>query len=146
MARTAADLTPKEELFVAEYLIHSNGARAYAAAGYKGSSETVRKGAFDLLRRPRVKAAIDAARGKRLKKLELTAEKVLGDIGRIADKAEAADEYSAALRGHELLGKHLKLFAERVELTGKDGGPLRTMTNEALDARIEELRDELGKN
>lgn len=40
----------------------------------------------------------------------------------------------------ELLGKHLKLFTEKVEHTGKDGGPLKIESSpEERRARIEEL-------
>jgi phage terminase small subunit len=42
-------------------------------------------------------------------------------------------------RSLEMLGKHLKLFAERMELTGKDGGAIETKDASALpDEKLEE--------
>jgi phage terminase small subunit len=45
------------------------------------------------------------------------------------------------LKALELLGKHLGMFVERKELTGKDGGPiqLEAMTDEQREQRIREL-------
>lgn len=37
------------------------------------------------------------------------------------------------------LGKHLGMFVDRKELTGKDGGPIEIMTPDQRKARIEEL-------
>jgi phage terminase small subunit len=49
------DLTPKEKIFVEEYVIHHSGAKASRAAGYKGDHSTT---SSEILRRPRVKRAI----------------------------------------------------------------------------------------
>jgi len=52
---------------------------------------------------------------------------------RIADKLKAL----------ELLGKHLGMFVDRKEITGKDGGPiqLEAMTTDQREQRIRELLD-----
>lgn len=49
----------------------------------------------------------------------------------------------------ELLGKHLKLFTERHELTGKDGGAIEhkhlyDLTESELDQRIQEIIENKG--
>jgi len=49
----------------------------------------------------------------------------------------------------ELLGKHLKLFTEKHEITGKDGGPIEhkhlyDLTESELDQRIQELLENKG--
>lgn len=111
-----AGLTAKQERFVAEYLIDCCGAKAAVRAGY--SERTAKSVAHELLRKPAVKAAVNAAKKRLAEKLELTVEKVIGDIARVADKAEKAEEYGAALKGHELLGKHLKMFTEKHEHSG----------------------------
>ncbi len=99
-----------------------NGAKAMVAAGYTGRNPA--KLASDLLKKPHVRAAVDAELKRISKRLNLTATKVLGDIERIANKAEGAGEYNAALKGKELLGKHLKLFTEKHEHGGIGGGPV----------------------
>ena len=35
---------------------------------------------------------------------------------------------AGAAKSLELLGKHLKLFTDKTEVTGKDGGPIETKT------------------
>ena len=49
-------------------------------------------------------------------------------------------------RALELLGKHLSLFIERHEHTGKGGGPIETrnLSDEELDKRIEALSKKRG--
>ena len=125
MPRTSnpSGLTDKQERFVAEYLVDSIGSAAAVRAGY--SERSAQSNARDLLANPKVRAAINAGKRRIVKKLELTAEKVLADIDRIARKAEDAGEFGHALKGHELLGKHQKLFTEKHEVTGKDGEPLK---------------------
>lgn len=123
MPRHSTTLTPKEERFIAEYQIDGNATRAATAAGY--AAKSAKYAGCDLLKRPRVKAAIAAAVKKRAAKLELTAEKVLTDIDRIAKKAERARKYGDALKAQELLGKHLKLFTEKHEHGGIGGGPVQ---------------------
>lgn len=110
-------LTPKQARFVFEYLIDENAEAAAVRAGYAAST----KYGHVLMRMPLVKAAIDAAQRRVLHKLELTATKTLTDIDRLSSLAEISGEYTAALRGRELIGKHQRLFAEKVELSTPDG-------------------------
>lgn len=115
-------LTSKQACFVAEYLVDSNATRAAIAAGY--SERTAARIGSELLTKPLLKAAVNAGRKRIAKKLELSAEKTLSDIDRVARKAERAKDYGQALRGHELIGKHLKLFTEKHEHGGIGGGPV----------------------
>lgn len=127
-------LTPLERSFVENYVISKNATKAIVAAGVKSTRPEQR--GYSMLRRPHVQKAVDAKLAALAKKLDLTAERVLTDIARVADKAEKAKEYGAALKGHELLGKHLKLFVDRAELTGKDGAPLTTDPAQMTDAML----------
>lgn len=134
MARTPnlSGLNNKQERFVAEYVIDLNATQAAIRAGY--SAKTAEQQGHRLLRNAKVALAVDAARTKIAAKLDLTAERVLADIARIASKAENAAEFHAALKGHELLGKHLKLFTEKHEHGGIGGGPVQfTITEKEAD-------------
>ncbi len=57
------------------------------------------------------------------------------------DAVEREVKMADKLKALELLGKHLGMFVERKELTGKDGGPiqLEAMTDEQREQRIREL-------
>lgn len=124
---TPTGFTTREELFVMYYVAGDpralgNGTKAAIAAGY--SENSAAKIASELLTKPKIRAAIDAELKRISQRLNLTATKVLGDIERIANKAEAAGKFGDAIKGKELLGKHLKLFTEKHEHGGIGGGPV----------------------
>lgn len=171
-------LSNKHQLFVAEYLIDLNATQAAIRAGY--SPKTAGVQCDRLLKIPHVAAAIAKQQGKRLQKLEITAERVLNELALIgfcnmkdymrvgADGdpylcfSELTRDQAAALaevtvedfkdgRGEDArdvrrvkfkladkraalvdMGKHLGMFKEKIEVTGKDGGP---MQHEEVSAR-----------
>jgi phage terminase small subunit len=158
-------LTKKQELFVAEYLTDLNATRAACAAGY--SAKSAESQGAQLLQNPKVSAEISKKHGKRLEKLEVTAERVLSEIAKLAffdprklfkpdgspkHILDLDDDTAVAVAGLEVselfegsgeqkracgsvrkikladkgvnlerLGKHLKLFTDKRELTVPDG-------------------------
>lgn len=117
-------LTAKQERFVAEYLIDLNATQAAIRAGY--SEKTASAIGHENLNKPEIAAAIAAKQAKLSEKTEITAEFVLAGIVSLIKRCEKNDDESVALKGYELLGKHIGLFKDRVEHTGKDGGPIET--------------------
>ena len=109
-------LTPKQDMFVREYLIDLNATQAAIRAGY--SAKTAEEQGYQLLRKTSVHAAIQAGMNKRAEKAIITADEVLANIRRLAQKAEDMDDNGNALRANELLGKHLKLFTDKIEQSG----------------------------
>lgn len=109
-------LTPKQDMFVREYLIDLNATQAAIRAGY--SPKTARQIAEENLSKPYIAEAVQAGMNKRAEKVTITAEEVLANIKRLAQKAEDMDDNGNALRANELLGKHLKLFTDRLEQSG----------------------------
>ena len=109
-------LNAKQALFVCEYLVDRNATQAAIRAGY--SPKTAGSQAWDLLQKPEIAEAISKQVQTVAAKLELSHESVLRDIVRIAEKAEDAGELAVALKGRELLGKHLELFTEKVKHEG----------------------------
>jgi len=110
-------MTPSEEMFVKEYLIDLNATRACIRAGYNPRSART-QGSRLLRDNPEIVKAVQAEMDRRAKKTRITAERVLEGIARIADAAERAEKYNEALKAFELLGKHLKLFTDKIELSG----------------------------
>lgn len=109
-------MTPKQEMFVKEYLIDLNATQAAIRAGY--SEKTAGQIGEQNLKKLEIAEAIQLEMDKRAVKTGITAEKVLENIERIAMLAEASEEYGAALKGQELLGKHLKMFTDKIETSG----------------------------
>jgi phage terminase small subunit len=124
-------LNEKQARFVAEYLKDLNATQAAMRAGY--SKRTSYAQGCRLLKHVEVAKAVATGQAKVAEKLELSAEKVLADIARICQKAEEAEEYSPAIKGHELLGKHLKLFTEVVESTSTVNVTARDITDDEWD-------------
>lgn len=77
-----ADLTPKEELFVAAYCVRFNGTRAAIDAGY--SDKQASTAAYELLRKPRVKAAVRRVIDARKARYALTADNLRREVARVA--------------------------------------------------------------
>lgn len=86
-----ASLTPKQQRFVAEYLVDLNGKQAAIRAGY--SPKTAEAQAARLLSNVKVQDAVRDAMAKRERRTEVTADRVLRELAAIgfydiADYAE----------------------------------------------------------
>lgn len=75
-------LTAKQAAFVKEYLVDLNATQAAIRAGYSG--RTAEKIGSENLHKPEIQDAIQAAMHQRSKKTEITAERVLEELARIA--------------------------------------------------------------
>lgn len=74
----------RRERFVAEYLANGgNGTQAWLAASPTASLGSARVQASRMLSDPRVQALLDKAKSKVLKKLEITTERVIGELAKI---------------------------------------------------------------
>lgn len=104
-------------MFIKEYLVDLNATQAAIRAGY--SPKTAGQIGEENLRKPEIVKAVQAEMDARSQETGITAQLVLKRINRIAETAEASEDFPAALKANELLGKHLKLFRDVVEHTGK---------------------------
>ena len=95
--RRPDELSDREQRFVSEYAIDANGTRAYIAAGY--SRKNPAPGAWRLMKRPRVKTALEALRAKHAEHAEITAERY--------DRELAAIGFSDLRRCFDAKGKLL---------------------------------------
>lgn len=174
-----ADLTPRQRLFVKEYLVDLNATQAAKRAGY--SLKTADKQGFQLLEKARIQEAIQAEMKEREKRTEITADRVLQELARIGFSdigdfvdygpagvtikessevdtkalAEVSEKRSdkgstVTFKLHdkvsalEKLGRHLGLFKDKVELTGKDGGPLQVEQKILPRDEVHRLAEEMG--
>lgn len=140
-------LTDKQQRFVDEYLIDLNATKAAVRAGY--SEKTAQQMGSENLSKPVIQEAIEKAQEKRSERTEVSQDYVIKTIietiercsqaKQVYDKSgelvmtETPDgdlapaykyESSSVLKGAELLGKHLGMFTDKIQHSGKDGEPL----------------------
>lgn len=126
----ADKLSPKQLRFVEEYLVDMNGTQAAIRAGY--SPRTANEQAARLLAHVSVSKAVSNRLQKRQKKLELTQERVLRELMRVAffdpralftadgrprSIEELDDDTAAVIAG-------LDIAMERTEEETEDGRPI----------------------
>jgi phage terminase small subunit len=99
---TPAKLTAKQRRFVAEYLLDGNATQAAVRAGY--SPRSAHSIANELLEKPEVRAAVDAAEARRLERLDLKADDILRELLTFArtDIRKAFDKNGRLLPIHEM--------------------------------------------
>ncbi len=175
----------RHETFCREYIIDLNGTRAAIAAGYtkKGAHVTASR----MLSNPKVQGRLAELQKEKADKLDLSAEKVLGELSRLGfsnmldyvtikngealiDVSKLTREQAAAIqeitvdeyvdgrgkdarevkririkladknRSLENLGRHLKLFTEKMEFSATDGlaEKLAAARKRAADSEIGE--------
>ena len=73
--RETSTLTPKQALFVAEYLVDRNATQAAIRAGY--SAKTAEQQGYRLLRNAQIQAATAKGREQRLARVQKTADDVV---------------------------------------------------------------------
>lgn len=137
-----ANLTPKQQRFVEEYLIDLNATQAAIRSGY--SEKTANEQGSRLLANVSISEAIAEAQNKRAERTEITQDYVLTNIQKVIERCmqvqqvdncltqtedgELAQAFmfkeQGALKGLELLGKHLGMFKDKIEHTGPNGGPI----------------------
>lgn len=76
-------LTTRQQIFVDEYIIDFNAARAARRAGY--SPKTAVQAGYRLINDPKIKAAIDKAIADRKERLQIDADRVLAKYIALAD-------------------------------------------------------------
>jgi len=123
-------LTAKQMKFVLEYMIDLNATQAAIRAGYSEKSAAVQ--GWENLRKPQIQKELTKRINRLSIKSEISAESVLKRLNEVADRClQAVEVYdrdgnptgeyffdaSGANRALELLGKHLRLFIERQEVT-----------------------------
>jgi hypothetical protein len=109
---------------VREYLIDLNATAAYKRAGYKSRGKNAETAAGQIYRNIQVQAAINAAIADRNKRTEITMDLVVQETWTNYQRCVGADEFSAANKSLELLGRHVGAFPNKHEHSGPDGCPI----------------------
>ncbi len=103
-------LNPKQVRFVEEYLVDLDATNAARRAGYSDGGY-----GRQMITHPNVAAAIAKGRADMAERTELTADYVLAGILATVKECQGAEHRNpqAALKGLELLGRHLAMFTDK---------------------------------
>lgn len=168
---SAKGLTAKQERFCEEYLVDLNLTQAALRAGFGNGEAAAGVMGHRLLKNPKIQERINSLREAQSKRTQITADYVLNTIHETVERCkqarpvldrdgepvmvetalgEIAPAYvfdsKGVLKGAELLGKHLKLFTEKHELSGPDGKPIALNHSQLTDEQLEaQIQAKLGK-
>ena len=117
-----ANLTPKQQRFVEEYLIDLNATQAYIRAGF--SEKLANTNAAKLLQNTTIAKAIEDARKEVSEKALITTEMVVKGLLKEAQDNSEGSTQSARVSAWAHLGRHLGLFVDKVQHTGANGKDL----------------------
>lgn len=84
MTKKGEKLTPKQEIFVSEYLKTGNATEAARRAGYKGNEKTLSQVGAENLRKPGIQGAIKEAKAKVMDEAIVDAAFVLNGLKEVA--------------------------------------------------------------
>ena len=128
-----ANLTLKQQRFVEEYLIDLNATQAAIRAGY--SEKTAKEIGSENLTKPNIAKAIEEAQEKLSNKTQVTVEMVVQGLLNEAKDLSDGSTQSARVAAWAHLGKHLGMFKDKVEHSGK-------LEIESLSSLMDELSKE----
>lgn len=140
--REPKKLTPKQERFCEEYMVDMNGTQAILRAGYSMTNNSARVKASIFLRDSRIQEKIKKLRDAQSARTEISADYVLRNLQEVVERCmqrspvlekigkewvQAKDEEGRHVWKFDangtntalnMLGKHLKLFTEKREISG----------------------------
>ena len=111
-------LTEKQKRFCEEYLIDLNATQSAIRAGYK-NGEIGRQ----LITKNNVLKYIEELRAEQSKRTEITADKVLEELGSVAFNRDIECIGRDKVRALELIGQHLGMFPEKVSINKEEEIP-----------------------
>jgi len=142
------NLTEKQKLFCEYYIIDFNGAEAARKAGY--SEKGAKQEASRMLTNADLMLYLQALKEERMIRVKYDQDDVITTLQKIQNRAlqaypvrdregmptgEWTYDGNNAIKSTELLGRHVNMF--NVELTGKEGQPIRFLSDISLEALSE---------
>ena len=126
-------LTKKQDLFCQEYLVDLNASKAAVRAAY--SAKTASRIGPELLGKTWVASRIQELMNARSKRVRRKSDDVLKDLELVKVDAmkQVVDKdgnslmanHAGALKALELEGRHLKMFTDKMEVTGANGEAIK---------------------
>jgi phage terminase small subunit len=144
---TARPLTAKQQSFVAEYLVDLNATQASIRAGY--SENTAAAIGSENLTKPEIALAIQEAQAERSERTQITSDRVLEELGRIAfasisDAVEWGPDGTTVKPSTELSADVLAAVGEVTETRHKDGTVTTRVRMHDKQVALQKIADHLG--
>lgn len=148
-------MSAKQQRFIEQYLIDPNAIQAAIKAGY--SKRSAKSIGSENLAKPVIAAAIGKAQEARAKKAEISAEFVINSLRDIARRCQELEpvldkqgrptgtyrfDSAGANKALELLGKHLKLYTDKIDL--RVIRSIDDLTEDEVDALLIDLQARLS--
>ena len=127
-------LNDRQRRFVSEYLVDLNATQAAIRAGY--SKRTAQPQSARLLSNVMIAAAVAKGSAKQEQRTEITADYVLAGIRDNVERCQGKEGYNpqAALKGLELLGRHLAMFTDKTI----NKHQIEDLTDKEIEAKLAE--------
>jgi phage terminase small subunit len=125
----------RQRRFVIEYLVDHNSRQAAIRAGYRPGAAAQQ--GCRLLTKDHVRAAVDECQTRVAADIQMSAEGALETLRQTILEARAAQQYGPAIRGLDLLGRHLGLW-----VTGRESRRKAPADAECSDEATEPKSDQ----
>jgi phage terminase small subunit len=120
-------LDPREQRFVELYVETSNATRSALAAGYGRNYQNAGVYANRLLKKARIKDAVDRRNAEIMAKLDFTPDRIIKRFAQIAAVMDTEVKTPDVLKALTELAKIARLYpADRTELSGPNGAPVQS--------------------
>ena len=132
----AVELTRRQKAFVEQFVIDNNATQAVIRAGYSENGASVT--GTRLLANPKIQAVLQERRGEVSERAAITAADVLKMLQREATAGDVDQPNSARIKAQELIGKHLGMFTDKVQVENVGPAPeLRVVFGKAKEKQTE---------
>lgn len=137
------DLTPKQAVFVQEYLVDMNATQAAIRAGY--SEHTANEQGSQLLVKLSIAEAIADAQQARSQRTLITTDIIVAGLHKEALYAGEGSTHGARVTAWSHLAKHDGMFVERQEWSGPNGDPIPLEVIETSRDKLKAITSKITK-
>jgi len=142
-------LTPKQEKFAQRYIELGNASEAYRQAydAENMSPEAIKVEACRLLQNPNVALTVINLQEDHRERHKVTVDSITHELDELKEEARTEKQYSPAITAVMGKAKIHGLLTDKSEITGPDGGPIKTettvsITPDLVKTIVQQVRDE----
>lgn len=128
----------KMEKFCLAYVETANAAESYRIAynTEKMAEKTIQREGYNLLQRPQIQERLEELRGQIMDRHQITVDTLLMELEEARRLALTTKKAAAAVTATMGKAKLLGLDKQIVEVTGKDGGDIKTTSTVTVSEKV----------